>query len=190
MTKTHLKIFTKIPTIKTERRILRMIRVSDAEDCYEYAKDPLVSRYLLWEPHVSIHNTRYCLSFIERKYKRGEFYDWGIEYGGRLVGTVGFTSFDIYNNSGEIGYVLNSKLWRQGIATEAVEAVLDFGFRTLSLERIYARFIKENEASRRLLMRVGLSSEGISRHAVLSKGEYRDVETYAITSEEYFGKME
>ena len=185
MTKESLKIFIKIPTINTERLILRKIRVSDAEDCYEYSKNPLVTRYLLWEPHTSIHNTRYCLSYIERKYKRAEFYDWGIEYNGKLIGTAGFTSFDLNNNAAEIGYVLNPAFWGRGFAKEAVLAVIKFGFCQLGLERIYARFIDGNERSQRLLKKCGMLAEGIQRKAILAKGEYRDLVIYAITQENF-----
>ena len=180
-----LKIFTKIPTIKTERLILRKIELSDLPDVYEYAKDPEVSKYLLWKPHENIGFTKRYLKYLQKLYKTHSFYDWGITYNGKLVGTVGFTHFNLPNNSAEIGYVLNRKFWKKGIASEAVTEIIKFGFERLNLNRIEAIYLPENEMSKRLLQRCKMTCEGLSRKALIVKGEYRDIEKCAILKDDY-----
>ena len=185
MKKSDLKIFEKIPTIKTERLILRTMERSDLLDVYEYAKDFEVSKYLMWRPHKDVDFTARYLKYLQKLYKKQSFYDWGITYEGKLIGTVGFTSFDLSNNCAEIGYVLNRSYWTKGIASEAAREVIRFGFEVLALNRIQAIFLPENEASKNLLIRCGMKSEGVRRKALFVKGEYRDIEICALLREEY-----
>ena len=186
MTRDDLKIFTKIPTLKTERLILRKITAQDLSDVYEYGSDPEVSKYLLWYPHTDKGYTRFYLNYLNVRYKKGEFYDWGVEYKGKMIGTCGFTTFDIDNNSAEIGYVLNRRFWRMGIGFEAASEVMRFGFCDLSLNRIEVRFLCGNKSSEALAIKLGLRAEGTHRQVIKCKGEYRDVTVYAITRDEFF----
>lgn len=185
MTKDDLKIFTKIPTIKTDRLILRRMCPSDIDDVYEYASDPKVPEFLLWSPHQDKAYTKLYLAYIDRRYKKCDYYDWCIEYNGKVIGTVGFTSFDIPNNSAEIGYVLNSKFWGRGIAREATNAVIEFGFRVLNLNRIEAKCLVENNSSVKVMTGCGMTLEGIRRDAVFCKGTYRDINVGVILKKDY-----
>lgn len=185
MTKSDLKLFERIPVVKTRRLTLRRIRTQDLEDVYDYARDPELTKYLLWYPHPDISYTRSYLSYIDKGYKKGSFYDWGIELDGKMIGTVGFTSFDLNNNSAQVGYVINMKYKGQGIATEALGAIIKFGFETLGLERIYARYMIGNCASRRVMEKVGMTYEGTLRHGVFAKGSYRDVGICSIIKSEF-----
>jgi len=188
MKREDLKIFVKIPTINTERLTLRKITQADLNDVYEYGKDTSVSKYLLWSPHPDEYYTRRYLAYLEKKYKEQEFHDWGIEFCGKMIGTVGFTSFDLQNNSAEIGYVLNSSYWGKGIAAEAAKEIIKFGFERLGLARIFAKCLVENEVSKIVMKKCNMQYEGILRAAVLCKNQYKDVTVYAITAEDYFRK--
>lgn len=63
MDKDKLGIFAKIPTLETERLILRRMKPSDSEDMFEYASRPEVSEYLLWLPHTTQRFTKNYLHF-------------------------------------------------------------------------------------------------------------------------------
>jgi len=180
-----LLIFKNIPTLKSQRLVLRKITQKDVFDVFEYASDPLVTKYLLWREHSEIDYTREYLNNLKRKYKRAEFYDWGIEYKGKMIGTVGFTSLDVMNNVGEIGFVLSSKYWGQGIAPEAAREVLKFGFEVLRLNRIEAKRINENLSSKRVLEKLSMKEEGVLSEWIYSKGEYKDVAIHRILKSEY-----
>lgn len=189
MTKKDLKIFKDIPTLHTERLTLRMIRTSDIDDVFEYASDHSVSRYLLWSPHKDRLYTRNYLINLEFLYSRARFYDWGIEYSGKMIGTVGFTSFDLKCNEGEIGYVLNRSFWHLGLASEAVRRVLDFGFVELGLLKISARYMAGNETSKRLAERLGFSEDNTLTEKIVCRGISVDVMTSFITRERYLGEF-
>ena len=184
-------LFSRIPTLETERLILRGMRVSDAEDMYAYASRPSVTEYLTWSPHRSLDETREYLTYVGQRYRTGDFYDWSVIYAaegrgkGRMIGTCGFTSFNCSADSAEIGYVLNPAYQGQGLATEAVRRVLSFGFEELNLHRIEARFIQGNEASLRLMERVGMSFEGYARESMRIKGQYRTIGICAILRHEF-----
>ena len=176
-----LKIFVNIPRIETERLVLRKIKMSDLDSVYKYASDPMVSKYLLWSPHSSIYFTKAYLREVQKHYKKQNFFDWGITLKGenKIIGTCGFSSFNIQHNTGEIGYVLGSEYWGRGIAAEAASAVINFGFRVLGLYRIEARVITENTQSKRVLEKCGMNFEEIKRAGVFTKGEYRDICIYS-----------
>ena len=187
MIKEDLDLFKNIPTLETERLILRRMKPSDLADVFDYAKRSEVSEFLLWYPHDELAFTRRYLKIVDTKYKRGEFYDWAVvnKADGKMIGTAGFTRFDIFNNTGEIGYVLNSEYWGRGLAAEASRAVITFGFEVLGLRRIEAKYMIENTSSRRVAEKCGMSEEGILRESVYAKGKYVDVAVASILSDEY-----
>ncbi len=183
------EIFKSIPTIRTERLVLRKISKKDVDDVFEYSKDPEVSRYLLWRAHESKQQTRAYLSRVMKRYKAAQLYDWAIEYNGKMIGTCGFSRIDVLNDVAEIGYVLNRAFWGMGIATEAAKAVIEFGFRTLSLLRIEALFMEENARSLSVMKKCGMTYEGIKRSALKVDGVMRSVGTASILSGEFFGNI-
>ena len=185
MENSDLKRFIYIPTLNFGKIKLRRIIKSDLLDVYEYASDPETSEFLLWSPHPDTSYTKRYLDHIDKKYRRGEFYDWGIEYEGKMIGTCGFTSFSIENNSAEIGYVLNKRYWGKGIAPRAAKMVMEYGFSELDLNRIEARYMVENDASRRVMEKCLMKPEGILRAAIYSKKRYRDIGVYSILKDEY-----
>lgn len=182
-----VKIFSRIPVIETARLKLRCLNQSDCRDMYRYACRDDVTRYLLWEPHINPEYTARYLNQLQIQYSAGEFYDWAIEFkaDNTMIGTCGFTSFDIENNRAEIGYVINPDYWGKGIASESVLAVLAFGFKTLSLNRIEARYMLGNDRSRRVMEKCGMSFEGIFRSMLFAKGSYRDIGVCSILYSDY-----
>lgn len=182
-----IKLFKKIPNIDTPRLLLRRMKVSDSEDMYEYSCQDKVTKYLLWQSHPDHRYTKDYLSYIQGRYRAGEFYDWAIVHkdSGKMIGTCGFAKLDFENNSAEVGYVLNPVFWNCGYATEALKHVVDFGFRVLNLHRIEARYIVGNEVSRRVMEKCGMTFEGIHRSSLLVKYNYVSVGYCAVTAEEY-----
>ena len=180
--------FKHIPTIETQRLILRPMKVSDFEDMYDYAKREELTRYLLWSPHPSAAYSKEFLKFVVKRYRAGVFFDWGIEEkeSGRMIGTCGFTAIDVDNRTGEIGYVINPDFQCRGYAPEAAKAVLSFGFSELDLNRIESRFMKENEASLAVMKKLGMTFEGYLRDSMYVKGEYRTIGVCSILKKEFF----
>ena len=183
-------IFSKIPTLETERFTLRKLSMDDTDDMYEYACRADVTEYLTWSPHAEKSYTFEYLSYLQKRYKTGDFFDWAVvcHDTGKMIGTCGFTRFDFKNDSAEVGYVINPEFQGQGIATEVVGRVIRFGFENLALNRIECRFIPQNLASRRVMEKNGMTFEGIKREGVLVKGEHRDVGVCSILRSDFFEK--
>ncbi len=182
-----LSLFAKPPILETERLILRKMAVSDHKDMFEYSARPETSRYLLWSPHPSPFYTKRYLTWLQGQYRGGKFYDFAVveKESGKMLGTCGFTSFHIPNNSAEVGYVLNPDFHGKGYATEALTKLMEFGFRTLYLHRLVARIMVENIASRRVAEKCGFRHEATHIDEMLVKGEYRTIAEYAILSSEF-----
>jgi ribosomal-protein-alanine N-acetyltransferase len=186
-----VKIFSAIPVIETERLVLRAMSARDSADMFDYSSRGELTKYLLWSPHNTVNYTREYLAYIEKRYKVGDFYDWAVveKESGRMIGTCGFTSIDLSNRRGEIGYVLNPDFHRRGYAPEAARAVIEFGFARLDLNRIEARFMEGNDASRRVAEKLGMTFEGYTRDAIFVKGAYRTVGTCAILHREFENQL-
>ena len=181
------KVFTNMPTLRTERLSMRPMHMIDAEDMFDYAKRDEVTKYLLWSPHPSVSYTKDYLRYVHNRYSLGDFYDWSIIdlESRRMIGTCGFTRIDTANNGAEIGYVLNPDFCGRGFATEAAGKILEFGFCELELQRIEARFMKGNDASMRVMEKLGMTFEGYHKDSIFVKGEYKTVGYCAITREKF-----
>lgn len=184
------RTFREPPQILTNRLVLRKMLKTDYKDMYEYACREDVTQYLLWDPHESEAYTYKYLQYIQTRYRTGEFYDWAVVLKGtnKMIGTCGFTRFTLESNSAEIGYVLNPYYWGNGLAPEAVRAVLRFGFMQLRMNRIEAKYMEGNRQSRRVMEKVGMQYEGTQREAMHVKGQYVSVGICSILRREYLEK--
>ncbi len=179
------RTFSNIPTLHTERLTLRKMKVSDTDDMFEYASLAETTRYLTWRPHKSRDYTKEYLEYLGTRYATGDFFDWAVtlnEDGGKMIGTCGFTRFDLPNDSAEIGYVINPDYHGKGIAAEAAREVIRFGFEVLGLHRIEAKYMVGNTASRRVMEKLGMSFEGEHHDAIKIGGGYRTIGICSIIS--------
>ena len=185
MTKGLKSIFRDPPVLYTDRLTLRRMLKNDYEDMFDYCKSKELTRYLTWSPHPDKGYTHKYLSYVQSKYRAGEFFDWAIVYEGKMIGTCGFTALSEEHLKGEIGYVISEKYHNMGIATEAVKRVIEFGFETLGLRRIEAHYMVGNDASRRVMEKAGMTFEGILRDSMYVKGRYVSVGICSILIKEY-----
>lgn len=188
MNKSQLSLFKKIPTVTTERLILRKMLPTDADDMFEYAQNPIVTQFLLWEPHVTRKFTQSYLKFIQSQYAGAMFFDWAVTLAdsGKMIGTCGFSLIDTENDGAEIGYVINPDFWGNGYATEALLRVMSFGFGVLGLHRIYVRIMAGNIASENVAKKCGMRHEATLYSSLMVKGEYRTIKIYAILRDEFY----
>ncbi len=180
-------VFARLPELTTSRLILRNMRMNDARDIYEYSCDPQVARHVLWEAHQNIHQTRAYIRYVLRQYRTGtpSSFCIALKETGKVIGTIGFMWVSSENRSAEVGYSLSRSYWNQGYMTEALAAVLRFGFETLNLNRIEAQHELDNPASGRVMEHVGMLREGTLRERLYNKSRFVDVELYAILREEW-----
>jgi [ribosomal protein S5]-alanine N-acetyltransferase len=182
MLKRRGRILMEVPVLETERLILRRLELRDAPQVQKYAGSPEVEDTTLNIPHPYPNGA--AEEFIQRTWEnaaKGESYTFAITRKGvdELMGVIGM-HLETKHDKAEIGYWLGKPHWGQGIMTEAVKAILRFGFKQVGLNRIYAAHFTRNPASGRVMQKAGMRYEGILRQG-LRKGEgYEDEALYAI----------
>ena len=174
--------FYRLPTLETADQVIRRPVMKDAKDIFRYASDPEVARYVLWEPHRSLAETRSFVRYLRSRIRAGYPSSWvvALKSTGIVIGTIGFIWYSDENRSAELGYSFSREYWNRGFATQALQAVIDALFRSLPVNRLEAQHDVRNPASGRVMEKCGLRQEGILRSRILNKGEYVDVALYAL----------
>jgi ribosomal-protein-alanine N-acetyltransferase len=144
--------------LSTTRLDLVALTLAHASDVFAYASDPEISRLVDWPRHESMDDSRRFVARSMVGYAQGGHYEWGLvrRADQAFVGTCGFGAIDVVRRVGDVGYVLAKPYWGQGYATEALAAVLQFGFLRLGLRRIEAQAFPENAASLGVMAKLGM----------------------------------
>ncbi|MBO5105572.1 MAG: GNAT family N-acetyltransferase [Clostridia bacterium] len=179
-------MFFKAPphrNLFTERLRLRAPSFLDVSDVFEFCSDPASSKYADWYPHNFKSDTRDFLAWLKRK-SSDKSYTWVIEHreDEKVIGTISIVDADYSGKIFTVGYTLSKIYQHNGYATEALKALTDYLFGELFAERVQAKVIPENEASCRLLERVGFKKEGTLKKGAFCKTECVDVFIYALTN--------
>lgn len=145
--------------LETQRLILRPWRESDADDLYQYAKDPLVGPIAGWPPHTSAENSR---EVIQTVLSAPETYAVVLKETGKPVGSIGLmmgesSNLNLREDEGEIGYWIGVPHWGKGLIPEAVNELLRHGFEALGLTAIWCGYFAGNEKSRRVQEKCGFT---------------------------------
>jgi ribosomal-protein-alanine N-acetyltransferase len=179
--------FSTYPVIKTERLILRNLRASDAADVLVFRGDPIVQKYD--DPTIhTVEEAQIFINELQAEYKAKEGIGWGVTLADQdvVIGAIGFHHWDHYHRRAETGYGLAHEYWGKGIGSEALKAMVRFGFNQMNLNRIYARTIADNHGSVRLLERLGFQREGTQRkHSWEDDGTFHDSAIYGLLHDEF-----
>ena len=151
------------------------------------SKDPLVAEHVLWDAHTSVWESKGYIRWMMRKYRNGEPSSWGIALNenDKVIGTIGFMWIQPENAAAEVGYSLSRKYWNKGYMTEALKALMKYGFDEMKLNRIEAMHETSNPASGAVMRKCGMKQEGTMRSKLFNKGKYVDVDLYAILRREF-----
>ena len=104
----------------------------------------------------------------------------------RMIGTTGFHEISLVNREAEFGISIGDKsIWNQGYGTEATRLMLQHGFETLNLNRIYLRVYETNPRAIRAYEKVGYVHEGCMRQSVYKHGKYIDVHLMSVLRSEW-----
>ncbi|NJD21514.1 MAG: GNAT family N-acetyltransferase [Melioribacter sp.] len=181
------KELPEIPKIETERLILRKITTDDVNDIFEYASVPDVTTFVLWETHRAKQDSLDFVKFAEEQFDNNISIIFGIEIKNekKLIGTIDLRNWKAIHKCGEVGYVVSKKYWNKGYVSEAMKAVIKFGFKELHLNRIEAHCEEENIGSWRVMEKCRMKFEGILREKVFIKGRFRTMKMYSILKKEW-----
>ena len=173
--------------VRTDRLILRAHTMADLDAWQEMYSDPRFVRYLYDSPldrEGAADSLRKRLT-TDLPETDGQWLNLGIELDGRLIGDAGVGIHSRQHRQCEIGYVLAPAVQGRGFATEAARAMVDLAFTHLDAHRVFGRLDGRNEASARLLERLGMRREAHLRENEWIKGEWTDEVIYAITEDEW-----
>ncbi|MFL5694803.1 MAG: GNAT family N-acetyltransferase [Ktedonobacteraceae bacterium] len=183
--------FTHFPSLSTGRLLLRQIQPGDAEALFAILSDRQVTEFYGHEPHQSLDDTQELIRQIQARYARREALRWGITLQGedRLIGSCSLHHFDSGFHRVETGYELNRALWGKGIMTEAMSAILTYGFTELGLHRIEAIIDIANERSKDLLLKLGFTYEGNLRQRYSFRDRFEDEHYFGLLRDEWHGPV-
>ncbi len=133
--------------IKTKRLLIRPIKIEDASDMYEYAKNPIIGKMAGWKAHQDLKET---ISIIEMLIRIEETYS--IVYENKMIGTIGLTTKP---EEVVIGYALSQDYWNKGIMHEALKATIIYLFTKTKNHTLVATTYLDNVKSQNVLLKLG-----------------------------------
>jgi ribosomal-protein-alanine N-acetyltransferase len=187
MNDTNVFDFTTFPVLTTRRLVLRELLLSDAQDVLVFRGDPEVQKYNAPVAR-DIEDVYALMEELRAGWTEQVGIAWAVTLkpGDAVLGLFGLHDWNKYHRRAEVGYDLAHAYWGRGIGTEAVRAIVRFGFERMNLNRIYAGTIADNHASVRLLEKVGFQREGTRRkHSWEEDGTFHDSAMYGLLRDEY-----
>ena len=170
-------------TLRTERLILRPFESGDVDDVFEYARDREFGRFLaVPDPYTRDDAERYVAIQVEADWSK--LASLAITFRGSVVGGIDLRIDPAERNAG-MGYSVARPLWGRGLVTEAAAEVIRLAFEGYRLHKVWAHADVRNEASWRVMEKIGMSREGLLREHHMVRGEPGDVYSYGILRSEW-----
>jgi ribosomal-protein-alanine N-acetyltransferase len=177
-------IFTNLSTLRLE---LKSITNEHAQDVLELRSDENVMKYIGKPKAKTLDDALELIQKMKDTFENKTGISWGIFFKGenKLIGIVGFWRIDAANYRTEIGYLLNSKYWRNGIVLEVVECLLNYGFNILKFHSIEAKADPKNIASTALMRKAGFIQEAHIKENYFFEGEFSDTVIYSMLKSDF-----
>lgn len=167
--------------IETKRLILRRFTLDDALPMYRnWASDPEVTKYLMWQTHENAEQTKSVLESWISSYENEDKYEWCIakRENDEPIGSIGAFHYQEKINAMEVGYCISRSYWRQGITSEALGAVMKYLLDEVGIDRIEARHDTRNPNSGEVMRKCGMRHEGTRIRAGWTNAGIYDIELY------------
>ena len=166
--------------LKTDRLTLREFTSHDLHSLFDLYSRPQTSEFESWDAHTEETESRELLQYwLDASYQNPRTsYSLVVEFEGKLIGLcgleLGFGTETDDLRCGFLGFRLHPDYWRHGLATEAGQAMIEFGFNELKLHRMHAGTVTQNLASIRVLEKLGFCHEGTTRQSFPIGETWRD----------------
>lgn len=183
---------SEFPVLETKRLRLRKIEGSDANSIFNYLSDPEVMKYYGLEPFKSLDDAHAEISWYQDILKEQTGIRWGITLKNdeKVIGSCGFLNTVSNHFRTDIGFELSKQYWGQGIASEAMNAIIEYAFQQTDIQRIQALIEPLNKASQKMVERAGFLQEGLLRKYEYTCGKFDDLYMYGLLKEEYVASKE
>ena len=174
-------------TLATDRLLLRPVEDGDAEAQFLIFSDPGVMRYFSSGPWAGIEQSHAAIVKSQAALRENEMLHLALveRASGVMVGSLKLYAFHDMNRRCDIGYALATAHQGKGYLSEAMQAVLAYGFTELNLHRIEADIDPRNTASAKLLQKMGFQKEGLLRERWIVEGEICDTEFYGLLRRDF-----
>lgn len=176
------KHFQTFPILKTKRLTLRAIQPEDAEAIFRMRASGRVNQFI---PRSNMEEKTAAKELVQRTiaaYKEGNAIGWAgvLRDQQTIIGTCGFNSIDFLNKRAEIGGEMAVDYWGKGIALEAVDAILKFGFNELNLHAIEAKVSPNNKGAIHVLEHLGFQKEAHFKDRIFFNDAFMDMAVYTL----------
>lgn len=182
-----IQLPSPLPVLESDRLRLRPLAPSDAGAIFEHFHNPQVAAGHGIVPWDDPSKGEAYIRWYAQALSNSEACRWVITpiEQDRLIGSIGLHQISPEHYRGEIGYDLQPAFWRQGLATEAVRAVLQICFTQIGFHRIEAIVDPDNAASAALLKKVGFQFEGDLRERFFDGERFVADRFYGLLKEEF-----
>lgn len=160
--------------------ILRSFTLNDIDSIAKYANNANIAKFMTNQfPHP--YTTNNAKQFIEMATSKTPTHIFAIDVNSEAVGAIGIhPQQDVFCKNAELGYWLAEPFWNNGIITKAVNQIIQFGFSTFDITRIYARPFETNVVSQKVLKKCGFVLEATLKKTLFKNGEFLDELIYAV----------
>ncbi len=170
-------IFQPFPILTTERLTLRQIRESDKHEMFAMRSNPTLMHFVPRPLAQNVEEAATLIETINENTAKNDAINFAITITGedKLIGMVGYHRMQKEHFRAEIGYMLHDDYHGKKVMEEAINAVVQFGFKEMKLHSIEAVIAPENIASIKLIEKCGFVKEAYFKDKEFVKGAFRDL---------------
>ncbi|HMQ51257.1 MAG TPA: GNAT family N-acetyltransferase [Anaerolineae bacterium] len=171
-------------TLQTERLTLRPLVLEDADKLFPIFSDPQMMRFMPMPPHESVTETRHHLTV---QLRRQGAVAWAICWrdSGELIGQIDYLG---ETSLPGMGYLIKRELWGQGLAPEACQAALAYGFNQLGFDRVELWINEENVASQRVAQKLNFRLRGQLAQKYAHRSQHHLMLVFGLRAHEWRGE--
>jgi RimJ/RimL family protein N-acetyltransferase len=173
--------------IETPRLRLRLVTEADLPDLLRIHEVDEVTRYLPYTTWQTLADAEAWYGRVVKRHEEGSAMQFVLadKASDTAVGTCLLFRFEPDNGAAELGYALGRSHWGTGVMREGLNALIGYAVGPLGLRRLAAHVDPRNQASHRLLLRLGFTHEGMLRQRWVMKGEIKDSNVYSLLRHEW-----